>query len=65
MVLEAALRVSHGEMVHHRLLWIGASQARGGQPGSAYLSAVELSFEISFDGFKRWGYCVVGTKLRF
>ena len=44
---------------------MGASQARGGPPGSGYLSAVELSFEISFDGLKRCGYLVVGTKLRF
>ena len=48
-------------------LWIGvgAWQARGGRLALGYLSAVELSFEISFDGLKRCGYCVVGTKLRF
>ena len=38
--------------------------AEGGQH-LAYLSAVELSFEISFDGSKWCGYCVVGTRLRF
>ena len=30
-----------------------------------YLSVVELSFEICFDGPKRCGYLVVGTNVRF